>query len=89
MPKGVARDPSKRNQWGLAASRIGCSLEDYTRRRELGYRWCYACRSWKHRDRFGSDKARRDGVDGTCIACRQGLDQLRPHTASEGVHDAV
>lgn len=80
MPKGIARDPSKRNQHSIAARRIGCSLEEYSSKRTAGLRWCYRCRGWKAVHRFGSDKSRRDGIDGTCIACRQQLDQLRTHT---------
>lgn len=77
MPKGVARDPSKRNQWAIAAARIGCTLEEYSAKREAGLRWCYACRLWKSSHRFGPDKTRPDGIDGTCISCRNHNDQLR------------
>jgi hypothetical protein len=79
MPKGVARDPARANQWRIAARRIGVTLDEYTQARAANLRWCWACRRFRELHRFGADKCRKGGgIDGTCIECRQSGDVNRP-----------
>jgi len=76
MPKGHYAS-NQRTTWRLAAKRIGITLEEYTRNRLAGLRWCYACRRWRAPARFGRDKHRPQKIDGTCIECRKLLDDAR------------
>ncbi len=54
------RDP--RASWKTAAKRIGISLEDYTKRREAGFRWCTVCKEFKH-------EAEMKAQQSQCLLC--------------------
>lgn len=45
-PEPLPREKPKRNPWWLAARTLGMSLEEYSRNRENGLRWCYRCRAF-------------------------------------------
>lgn len=75
MPRGSGRPRS----WfhAIAARRLGMKLEDYTAKIAT-HAWCYRCRRWREHRRFGPDKSRPSGRDGTCIECRSEIDHRRP-----------
>lgn len=52
-----------------AATKIGCSPEEWVRRTESGQKWCYLCTSWKPRTEFSSDRSRGDGLMSCCRPC--------------------
>lgn len=52
-----------------AAARIGCSPEEWQRRREAGERWCFRCRHWKAAALFSLDASRPSGKSSSCKEC--------------------
>jgi hypothetical protein len=64
-----------------AAVKCGCSLQEWIARRRQGLRFCFACRNWKQRATFTSDRSRAGGKAARCkpclsdatTACRYGL----------------
>lgn len=78
---GAVREDAKGKPfapWAIAARRLGVSLEEYTRQRVAGNLWCWRCRRWRRKERFGHDRARRFGRRNTsCIECQQEIDKER------------
>ena len=68
----------------IAASKAGCTLEEYQSRCASGMKWCYKCRQWKLRAAFSKDASRFDGLTPVCKLCRNG-----PGTASEKISKAL
>lgn len=52
-----------------AATRIGISVEAYQAQLAAGLKYCWRCRQWKARDRFGIDRSRWDGRASKCVGC--------------------
>lgn len=61
----------------IAAQKIGVSLDELKRRREIGEKWCFRCRAWHEKTAFGSDVTRRDGLDASCRQSRNEVQRLR------------
>lgn len=52
-----------------AARRIGCTPEEWKRRRAAGERWCGTCRTWRQHEAMGTDASRPDKVAVRCKQC--------------------
>lgn len=52
-----------------AATKTGCSVEEWMERRAAGAKWCFRCRSWKAAKDFSIDGSRGGGRSSTCKAC--------------------
>jgi SRSO17 transposase len=54
----------------VAARHYGLSLEDYLAKIQTE-KSCKACKEWKPRENFCSDRGSRDGLGKSCFACRR------------------
>ena len=53
----------------VAASKIGCSVEEWEARIKAGELWCYCCRQWHPQGNFGIDRSRSRGFASACKVC--------------------
>jgi hypothetical protein len=51
----------------VLAARIGVSVGDYERLRQVGLKWCFKCNIWKSVQKFNKDASRYDGL---MVYCR-------------------
>ena len=52
-----------------AATKVGCSVEEWMARRGAGDKWCFRCRSWKPGEQFSLDRSRGGGRTSSCKPC--------------------
>jgi hypothetical protein len=52
-----------------AASRIGCTVDEWISRKDRGETWCYCCKQWLSLEFFGVDKSRSNGRSSSCKKC--------------------
>jgi len=63
--------------WLKAASRIGCTEEEYLQKQKSGYKWCSACKQWIPVDHFNKDSGAIDGLNNKCQQCGRAKDRDR------------
>lgn len=50
----------------IAANKLGITLDEYTRRRASGEKWCWECRAWHPLRDFSSNSDKADGKSTNC-----------------------
>lgn len=60
-----------------AASRIGCTYQEYLQKQESKHKWCSACQMWAPLDFFNKDSGAIDGLNNKCRQCSRAKDRKR------------
>lgn len=51
------------------AARCGLTVEEWKRKRAMGSRRCFRCKTWKPKFLFSKDKTRKEGLSSICKSC--------------------
>jgi len=60
-----------------AACRIGCTWQEYFQKRQSGFKWCSACKTWVPLAFFNKDSGAIDGKSNKCKSCTRAKDRQR------------
>ncbi len=52
-----------------AATKTGCTVEEWISQRRAGAKWCFRCKGWKAGTEFSVDRSRRGGLTSSCKPC--------------------
>ena len=55
----------------IASKKIGCTIDEYNDKINIGLKWCFCCKSWKPNNEFSIDKSRYDKLNAKCNECRK------------------
>lgn len=53
----------------VAAQKIGITADEWLEKQEKGLKWCYCCRYWLSKKRFGTDNSRSSKLASACKSC--------------------
>ena len=60
-----------------AACKIGCTWQEYFQKRQSGFKWCSACKTWTPLAFFNRDSGAIDGKSNKCKSCSRAKDRQR------------